>query len=126
LACDKSSLCITLKSFPNGACGDVSYLLAKYLEESGCGKFDYVLGKRRPNSHSHTWLEQNGVIIDITADQFEGISTEVLVTTDRSWHLQFKEEDRHVADFERYNGNTVSNLRASYRQVVIQIETRKK
>jgi hypothetical protein len=122
-ACDKKRLFITLQRFPNGACGDASYLLAKYFEEQGCGQFEYVLGERRPNYRSHAWLENNGVIVDITADQFEGIDNPVMITTDRAWHAQFVEKDRHIADYERYDSNTVSNLRASYELVVNQIET---
>ena len=123
LACEKKDLFITLQDFPNGACGDASYILAKYLEENRCGQFDYVAGKRWPKFYSHAWLEQNGVIVDITADQFEGVNSEVIVTSDRSWHLQFEEDDRHVADFERFDENTVSNFRASYKQVLNKIET---
>lgn len=122
-ACDRKELFSTLQEFPNGACGDASYLLAKYFEENGCGQFEYVVGEKRPNFHSHAWLEQDGVIIDITADQFEGINEPVLVTTDRSWHSQFEEEDRHIADFERYDASTVNNLRSSYNFVIRQIET---
>jgi len=123
LACDKSKPFITLQSFPNGACGDASYLLAKYFEEKGCGQFEYVWGMRRSNSHSHAWLEQNGIIVDITADQFDGIDNPVLITMDRTWHAQFEEEDRHTADYERYDPATVNNLRASYEFVVKNIET---
>ena len=122
LACDRNSLFITLQNFPNGACGDASYLLAKYFNKKGCGQFEYVLGERIPNFHSHAWLERNGIIVDITADQFESISSPVLVTTDRSWHTQFEEEYRHLADFERYGPNTVHNLRSSYDLVIKQIE----
>jgi len=68
-------------------------------------------------------LEKNGLIVDITANQFEDIDNPVLITTDRTWHLQFEEEDRHVADYERFDPNTDNNLRASYELVVKSIET---
>lgn len=123
LACDKNALYITLQQFPCGACGDASYLLARYFADQGCGEFEYVLGERRPDFHSHAWLEKDGLIIDITADQFEGMDTPVLVTSDHSWHHQFDEEDRHVANFERYDAATVANLRSSYRLVVKLLET---
>lgn len=123
LACDRRKLFITLQGFPNGACGDASYLLAKYFDDNGCGQFEYVLGERRPKYHSHAWLEQNGIIVDITADQFDGIDNPVLVTTDHSWHAQFEEEERHIADFERCDPSTANNLRTSYELVIKQIET---
>ncbi len=123
LKCDKNQLFVTLQTFPNGACGDASYLLAKYLEENGCGQFDYVLGERRPDFQSHAWLEKDGQIIDITADQFDGVTEGILVTTDHKWHDQFEEEDRHIANFEIYDDATVSNLRSSYELVLSKIET---
>ncbi len=123
LACDRNSLSITLRNFPNGACGDASYLLAKYLKQKGCGQFDYVLGERRKDQHSHAWLEQDGIIVDITANQFDNQVKEVLVTSDRSWHQQFEENGRHVADFERFDKHTLLDLGASYNQVLKQIET---
>ena len=118
-----SNLYITLKDFPNGACGDASYLLAKFLKENGCGNFEYVLGERTVDFHSHAWLEKNGVIVDITADQFDDKDCHVLVTTDKSWHNQFEEEDRHVADFERYGGHIALFLQASYHHVISNIQT---
>ncbi len=123
IRCERNKLLITLQDFPHGSCGDASYLLAKYLEEQGCGKFEYVLGKRIADLYSHAWLEQKGIIIDITADQFEGQNCSVLVTSDKSWHSQFVEEERQVADFELFNHSASSDLRRSYNQVKNKIET---
>jgi hypothetical protein len=114
LACDLKKLYVTLQHFPCGACGDASYLLAKYLDSNGCGPFDYVQGERSTDGHSHAWLEKEGLIVDITADQFDGQEISVIVTTDRSWHSQFQETERDVADFEKFDQHTVSNLNQSY------------
>lgn len=114
LSCKMDKLLISLKGFPLGACGDASYLLAKYLESNGCGPFEYVQGKRDIDGYTHAWLEINGVIVDITADQFDGQENTVLVITDRSWHTQFKETERDDADFEKFDNYTVSNLNRSY------------
>ncbi len=121
-SCEMKKLFITLQRFPHGACGDASYLLAKYLDENRCGPFEYVLGERATDGHSHAWLEKQGLIIDITADQFEGQDQGVLVTADRSWHAQFKEEERDIADFEKYDDRTVMNLRNSYELVMERID----
>lgn len=107
-------LMITLNKFPLGACGDASYLLAKYLESNGCGSFEYVKGARDMDDYSHVWLEKNGLIVDITADQYDGQENSVLVTTDRSWHAQFKETERSDSDFEKLDNHTVYNLSRSY------------
>lgn len=114
LSCQIDKLLISLKEFPLGACGDASYLLARYLESNGCDSFEYVKGARNKDDYSHVWLEKNGLIVDITADQFDGQENPVLVTTDRSWHAQFKETERSDADFEKLDDHTVSNLSQSY------------
>jgi len=126
ISSSKKGLYVTLQDFPNGACGDASYLLAKYFQENDCGQFEYVLGERVGYLHSHAWLERSGLIVDITADQFDGQEIEVLVTSDHSWHLQFEENERHIADFERYDKNTVANLRESYHKVLNAIKTQPK
>jgi hypothetical protein len=35
---------------------------------------------------THAWVERDGLIIDITADQFVDVAEPVLLTTDRTWH----------------------------------------
>jgi hypothetical protein len=37
---------------------------------------------------THGWIESDGIIIDITADQFPDITAPALVTRDRTWHDQ--------------------------------------
>ncbi len=66
----------TMSYFPKGCCEVASDLLAQYLLENGVhtksvhGEYDY---DDSWNSFPHTWLETDeGVIIDITADQFIG------------------------------------------------------
>ncbi|HOI73148.1 MAG TPA: hypothetical protein PLO63_03275 [Syntrophales bacterium] len=117
LACDSSSLCTTLQTFPRGACGDASYLLARFLSEQGCGEFEYVLGR---NDHygSHVWLEKSNIIIDITFDQFDENKGSSMVTTDGRFYSQFQIEDRHIADYEIYDHVTILNLTNTYREII--------
>jgi hypothetical protein len=82
--------------FPSGWCGDAAPLLSQYLTDSGLGDFDYVCGETQEvdpaeSPQSHAWLEQDGFIIDITADQFPEIGEAVMITRDRTWHSQFIE-----------------------------------
>ena len=123
MKCDKHNLHITLQYFPHGACGDATYLLAKFLEEAGCGEFDYVSGIREHDNHSHAWLEQNGIIVDITADQFYEQEASVLVTSDKTWHSQFEEQERHQADFERLDDRSIYFLKDSYNKVKTELKT---
>src|ERR1700742_3783537 len=100
-ACDKKVLPLWMRDFPRGACGNTSLLLAKYLQHSGFGLFNYVCGNR--GEQGHAWLQKGKLIVDITADQFEEIQESVLVTIDRHWHKQFKVHIKHKADFEMYD-----------------------
>jgi hypothetical protein len=111
-SCDKRSLPITFERFPRGSCGDATLLLGKYLEESGFGKFNYVLGER--NGNSHAWLENDEVIIDITADQFLDMPHQVFVACESEWHSSFHGEVLHVADPEIYDEHTRITLRRAY------------
>jgi hypothetical protein len=90
-ACDKNRLCISFQEYPLGSCGDASSLLGKYLTDSGLGSFRYVAGEYMSGEdyQSHAWVEQDGLIIDITADQFTDVNTPVWLTTERHWHNQF-------------------------------------
>ena len=60
---------MALSQFPRGCCGDTSQTLATYLYSEVGLVCDYVLGTSN-DLGSHAWLEINGTVIDITADQF--------------------------------------------------------
>jgi hypothetical protein len=76
----------SLSAFPNGSCGDVSELLGQYFSDSGLGSWDLRSAMTSDLSCSHAWLEQDDLIVDITANQFSDMSEPVLVTKDRTWH----------------------------------------
>ncbi|MGO7360229.1 hypothetical protein ACCS66_37055 [Rhizobium ruizarguesonis] len=82
--------------------------------------FDYVMGKAGEGDdwHSHAWLQQDGAIIDITADQFPEIDQAVIVATDSSWHDEFECEVLNDADFTIYNAHTAAMLGAAYHAVL--------
>lgn len=73
--------------FPEGACGNASCFLAKWLEYQGVVGLRYICGKR--DGHSHAWLEIDDCIIDITSDQFPDGVGSVYIGRDRSFHDQF-------------------------------------
>lgn len=83
---------IVFKEFPLGACGDTCDLLGRCLGEHGLQGWTYVSARR--GERTHAWLEKDGVILDITADQFDDVDSPVLVTRDDTWHRQFTVEDR--------------------------------
>lgn len=74
--------------------------------------------------NSHGWVEQDGVIADITADQFamiDGFGTPlpVIVTRDRSWHdLHFASQTRsRRAGLDWWSGPTHEEVVDLYRQL---------
>lgn len=84
--------------FPMGWCGATSRALGAYLIERGYSSVDYVFGYR--GDISHAWLEIDGWIIDITADQFGDFAERVFVSRDRSFHNTFTDVDRRPATLE--------------------------
>lgn len=108
---------IGLQEFPSGACGDSSILLGQFLFDEGFGEWTYVVGERTVPSgqQSHAWIENNQLIVDITAHQFEDIIEPVVTTVDRVWHSQFVDQKRHVALIDVYNdGFTLGKLSKAY------------
>lgn len=110
-----------LKEFPSGSCGDATLLLGTYLIELGVEPFDYVLGGRRDPSGEewtgHAWLEKDGVVVDITADQFPDGPNAIVVLRDSAWHDGFHGKRQNIADYRIYDQNTVAVLGAVYKAI---------
>jgi len=98
-------------SFPKGVCGAVCFLLGHYLRQNGFPAAEYVNGIRRSDGESHAWIETDGIIVDITGDQFAEISDAVIVTLDGAWHRQFSDHPgRRPADFLIYGDSSPHGL----------------
>lgn len=109
---------VVLDSFPDGTCGDVSPLLGEYLYESGLGEWQYRVGWR--NGRSHAWIECDGLIVDITADQFDEVDDPVIVTTNSPWHQGFEtHDDSHPARIGTYDEATATRLASIYNQIIL-------
>lgn len=112
---------ITFSSFPRGACGDASLILGAYLADNGFPEFVYVTGER--GSHdagtwsSHAWLEADGLVADITADQFQDAPSNVVVAAPSLWHQCFKVVERQPADFRSWSGSGTVHLHTLYSQL---------
>ena len=100
---------ISFYKFPRGCCGDASDLLGEYLLENGINSL-YVCGNRyfddpEEGTQSHAWLLVNGMIADITGDQFSDRScyynydiTDYYGPCD-DFHKLFEVENRDVYPF---------------------------
>lgn len=70
-----NELGVFFREFPVGQCGNTSDMLAQYLIDNGIGPITYVngtyYGDGWDDRWAHTWLVVNGLVIDITGDQFK-------------------------------------------------------
>lgn len=83
----KKDLSIGFFIFPKAACSDTSTLLGIALREANLGEFQFING--RSETHSHAWLELNGIVVDITADQFDAKLPSVYVGELNEWYAQW-------------------------------------
>ncbi|MGO6849604.1 hypothetical protein ACCS68_04270 [Rhizobium beringeri] len=103
---------LTLQSFPEGACGDASILLAHHLTQHGFGTFRYMCGRR--GDATHAWLSDGELIIDITADQFDDFDVPVFVSSTSSWHDALDGGDIHEAAITVWGDEWAAKFRAAY------------
>tara|TARA_R110002072_G_scaffold271038_2_gene430935 strand:+ start:42282 stop:42722 length:441 start_codon:yes stop_codon:yes gene_type:complete len=115
---DRSKLPITFAEFPAGSCGDAAILLGTFLTERGCGDFTYISAFRGSNDddswHTHAWVAQYDLVVDITADQFPDSDDPVIVVRDSPWHSQFTVDQSHAAHYCVYDANTRHALKRAY------------
>jgi hypothetical protein len=113
-----------LRRFPRGTCKAASMLLARYLNESGFGEAELVANGDRGNEQAwetHAWLHLNGLLIDITADQFG--EPPVIVTDVSPFHDGFRGQQRYpYANYMRFNPEYEQDHLVIYRDVVGRIE----
>ncbi|GED72596.1 hypothetical protein BRE01_62980 [Brevibacillus reuszeri] len=101
--------------FPRGCCGDTSTLFSKFLQSKGI-ETHYVWGMW--GEYSHAWLELDDILIDLTADQFDGVTEEVMVTSNRQWHSRFTVHNKKKIDFDNFNEYNATRLRAIYNNII--------
>jgi hypothetical protein len=87
------------EAFPKGTCGVTSEIIGTWLISKGIEGVEYVNGKRwRKGRHeTHGWLEIDGLIIDITSDQFkpDGLGP-VYIGSDRKFHDTFQNQQHKM------------------------------
>lgn len=92
-ALDRSPLPVTWANFPHGSCDAATYVLAHFIQERlGIVSTRAAGWLPHGRSKSHAWLEVDGLIVDITADQF-GLPP-VIVAAASEWHSQLVEVSR--------------------------------
>ena len=96
-----------ISKFPSGCCGDTSQTLATYIfAETGliCSYVHGQYGGIEGELGSHAWLEIDGLVIDITADQFNKRGydlAEIYVGPRTEWYNSYEtnieEDGRHTS-----------------------------
>ncbi|MBZ9984748.1 hypothetical protein LB521_26820 [Mesorhizobium sp. BR-1-1-8] len=115
---------IGLKSFPRGACGDACLILGAALQDRELGDFRYVCGLTDKNgsNESHAWVIGEGLIIDITADQFADGMPAVFVGSASKWHDRWTEVvETGPADYRKWKGHTLYELDQLYEAIKPQL-----
>jgi len=110
------TLGITFTHFPHGSCGDAAILLGTYLEANGIDDLKYICGQR--GNRFHAWLERDGLVIDITADQFEDCSRPVIVEQDSKWHQNFDRDYEGESNLHGYDRHTEATLASMYSTIL--------
>lgn len=113
------------EGFPRGCCGNAAVILAAYLKDEGFGEFAYVSGWSIEKDVSHAWLERDGYIIDVTADQFQDRANCSMVTEDINWYSQFSDHRCYEADGDFRLMRGWEGLQATYRRLNAYLRRRK-
>ena len=87
-------------------------MLGMYLQEELGISCDYVSGEL--GNRTHAWLELDGVVIDITSDQFAG-GEPVIVSKDSEFHRRFEEVRRRTPSIWTAEGSHLGDLDHDYR-----------
>jgi hypothetical protein len=113
----------SLRGFPTGCCRDASFLLARMLDRCfGFTAIEYVWGSRGAEAdwHTHGWLEIDGWIVDVTADQFPEVSLPVIVARPDSsqFHTSFQCQKRTpYPDFWSFHEEAASDFDLALRRI---------
>lgn len=118
-----------LSLFPVACCEYSSMMLARFLiEKKGYNIADVLIIKGQSTSdiyQLHLWLKVNGVIVDITAGQFNEVEKSIIIDEHGYWHNKsFYELDAYIPaiDFKNYVDEfDLPTLENDYLMIVQQI-----
>ena len=73
-----------LPHFPEGCCSWATWMIGHFLKFEMCHSVEEINAERA--SLPHAWLSADGIIIDITSDEFEDSEAKVIVSRNSDWH----------------------------------------
>ena len=117
---------LRMKKFPVESCTHICSILGAYLTSEY--KLQPLLEVHAHIDDEkglfafHRWLEHDGIIIDITADQFAMIKTPVIVSRDSSFHKQYAKvisfySDKFDINYEQYLLNLYDAVTATLKRI---------
>jgi hypothetical protein len=118
---DWGSMPISFRRFPTATCGNISDILANYLQSKGVNDIKHVCGVL-PDGQSHAWLVVDLYIIDITADQFPCVTQEVIFSKSSDFHRKFNDLTCRKAGFT-IGARDTEDLDKVYRAALVQLES---
>ena len=88
------------KYFPRGCCQEMANTLGEYLHIKGYGVWNYTWGVMRDNYvKTHGWLQKDGIVCDISLDQFGKNYPSVYVGDIHTYHYSmFEVQNSHKYD----------------------------
>lgn len=95
--------------FPTDCCKATSFLFGHHLSKLVDRKeIKYVWGQRADGDHG--WLQHNGYIVDLTADQFDGEDRSVIVVPEGTSPLHQTFEPQFTYPFEPTPGHKFEEM----------------
>jgi hypothetical protein len=117
---------LRMKKFPVESCAHIcsilgAYLTTEYNLEPLLEVHAQIDDEKGPIAF-HRWLEHDGIIIDITADQFALVKTPVIVSRDSSFHKQHAKVisfycDKFDISYEQYLINLYDAIIATLKRI---------
>ncbi|WP_228266265.1 hypothetical protein [Acinetobacter haemolyticus] len=91
--------------FPRNFCEEASSLLLLILQQEGINDFKIMKGTNINNNH-HYWLENEEYVIDLTAHQFNDITSPFMLIAKSEYPLNkiFSVDIQKINDFQNWDG----------------------
>ncbi|MDN8184198.1 hypothetical protein QZK27_13840 [Acinetobacter baumannii] len=91
--------------FPRNFCEEASSLLLMILQQEGINDFKIMKGTNI-EEENHYWLESEEYVIDLTAHQFNGITSPFILIEKSKYPLNkiFSLDIHEIIDFQNWSG----------------------
>ncbi|MCE6006332.1 hypothetical protein [Acinetobacter soli] len=91
--------------FPKNFCEEASSLLLMIFQQEDIHDFKIMRGTNIKKEH-HYWLESEEYVIDLTAHQFDGITSPIMLIEKSKYPLSkiFSLDIHEIVDFQNWDG----------------------